>query len=74
MFNTQLDLKNAEDLLSSPFSAFFFAIAFAFVFVIIGMSLNSPNKAMVCKEELLLIPIQEEQIKALEGETDSMRK
>ena len=68
MFNINLDLKEAGDLLKSPLGAILFCFAFAFVFILIGMSLSSKTKQQVCKEELILVKLQEKQIEDLEIE------
>ena len=68
MFNIQLDLKNAGDLLRSPLGVALVSIAFALIFLLIGMSLGSSSKQDVCKQELILMKLQEKQIGDLEIE------
>ena len=68
MLNIQLDLKNAGDLLRSPLGVALVSIAFALIFLLIGMSLGSSSKQDVCKQELILMKLQEKQIGDLEIE------
>ena len=68
MFNIKLDLKDAGDLLQSPLGAALVSIAFALIFLLIGMSLGSSSKESVCREELILMKLQSKQIEDLEIE------
>lgn len=68
MFNIQLDLKDAGDLLRTPLGIALAVILFSSVLLLVGMSLGSSSKDDVCKEELILTKLQEKQIKDLEIE------
>lgn len=68
MFNIKLDLKDAGELLQSPLGAALVSIAFALIFLLVGMSLGSSSKQDVCKQELILMKLQEKQIGDLEIE------
>lgn len=68
MFNIQLDLKDAGELLRTPIGIALAVILFSSVLLILGMSLGSSSKEDVCKEELILTKLQEKQIGDLEIE------
>ena len=68
MFNIQLDLKDAGDLLRTPLGIALAVLLFSSVLLLIGMSLGSSSKEDVCKEELILTKLQEKQIEDLEIE------
>lgn len=68
MFNIQLDLKDAGELLRSPLGIILFCLIIASILVLIGMSLGSSSKEDVCKQELILMKLQEQQIKDIEIE------
>lgn len=68
MFNIQLDLKDAGDLLRTPLGIALAVLLFSSVLLIIGMSLGSSSKEDVCREELILTKLQEKQIEDLETE------
>lgn len=66
-FNLNLDFKNVDKLLGSPFLWVFVAGAFG---VLIGVLLINPNldKRDVCKDEFTVISTQVNSIEALEFE------
>ncbi len=66
MFNIQLDLKDAGELLRTPIGIALAVILFSSVLLILGMSLGSSSKEDVCKEELILSKLQEKQLEDLE--------
>jgi hypothetical protein len=66
MFNIQLDLKDAGELLRTPLGTALAALIVSSILLIIGMTLGSSSKEDVCKEELILIKLQEQQLKDLE--------
>lgn len=66
MFNIQLDLKDAGDLLRTPLGIALAVLLFSSILLIIGMTLGSSSKEDVCKEELILIKLQEKQLEDLE--------
>ena len=68
MFNIQLDLKEASELLRTPIGIALAVILFSSVLLILGISLGSSSKEDVCKEELILTKLQEKQIGDLEIE------
>ena len=68
MFNIQLDLKDAGDLLRSPLGIALACLIIASILVLIGVSLGSSSKEDVCKEELILLKLQEKQIEDIEIE------
>ncbi len=68
MFNIQLDLKDASELLRTPIGIALAVILFSSVLLIVGMSLGSSSKEDVCKEELILTKLQEKQLEDLEIE------
>tara|TARA_R100000388_G_scaffold92450_1_gene75509 strand:- start:451 stop:801 length:351 start_codon:yes stop_codon:yes gene_type:complete len=68
MFNLNLDFKYVGALLRSPFGVALSCFIVALILVSIGVSLGSSSKEDVCKEELILIKLQEKQIKDIEIE------
>jgi hypothetical protein len=66
MFNIQLDLKDAGDLLRTPLGIALAVLLFSSVLLLIGMSLGSSSKEDVCREELILTKLQGKQIEDLE--------
>ena len=68
MFNIQLDLKDAGELLRTPFGLALAVLLFSSVLLLVGMSLGSSSKEDVCREELILTKLQEKQIEDLEIE------
>lgn len=68
MFNIQLDLKDAGDLLRTPLGLALACLIIASILILIGMSLGSSTKEDVCKQELILMKLQEKQIEDLEIE------
>jgi len=68
MFNIKLDFKDVSEILQSPIGISLVSIAFALLFLLAGMSLGSSSKESVCREELILMKLQEKQIGDLEIE------
>ena len=67
MFNFNLDLKHADEILKSPIAIAIFCIVLCCISAFIGMSYGSVSKADVCGEELDLIQVQNKQIIVLEA-------
>lgn len=68
MFNIKLDSKDVTEILQSPIGISLVSIVLALIFLLIGMSLGSSSKESVCREELILMKLQEKQIGDLEIE------
>ena len=68
MFNIKLDFKDVSEILQSPLGISIVSIAFALLFLLAGMALGSISKESVCREELILMKLQEKQIGDLEIE------
>ena len=68
MFNVQLDLKDASELLKTPLGIALACLIVSSILVLIGMTLGSSSKQDVCREELILVKLQEKQIEDLEIE------
>ena len=66
MFNFNLDLKHADELLKSPIVLILFILVLMSLSIMFGMSLASDDPALICAEKVELITVQETQIKELE--------
>jgi len=66
MFNFNLDLKHADELLKSPVVLVLFILVLMSLSGILGMSIASDDPDLICKEKSELITKQETQIKELE--------
>ncbi len=66
MFNFNLDLKHADELLKSPVVLVLFILVLMSLAGMFGMSIASDNSDSICEEKGKLITEQETQIKELE--------
>ena len=67
MFNIQLDLKDASELLRTPLGIALAGLIVASILVLIGMTLGSSSKEDVCGKDLALIEVQKRQIAEIEA-------
>ena len=68
MINFNLDLKAIDQILKSPVVISALILILIVLSVIYGISLGSSTKNQVCKEELILIKLQEKQLQDAEIE------
>lgn len=66
MFNFNLDLKHADELLKSPIVLLLFMLVVSSLAVVFGMSLASDDPKVICAKKDELIKVQERQIEELE--------
>lgn len=66
MINFNLDLKNASALLDSKFSLAVLALCVCCFCVLVGMTLNAPDRAVFCAPEQSTIDEQETQLQLLD--------
>tara|TARA_Y100000114_G_scaffold139165_1_gene142908 strand:+ start:2764 stop:3114 length:351 start_codon:yes stop_codon:yes gene_type:complete len=66
MFNFNLDLKHADEVLKSPIVIILFILVISSLTMIFGMSLASDDPAIICAEQIKLIEVQKNQITQLE--------
>ena len=68
MINFNLDLKSIDQILKSPVVICALILLLIVLSVIYGISLGTSSKQEVCKEELILIKLQEKQLQDMEIE------
>ena len=71
MFNLNLDLKHADELLKSPVVIFLFIIVMMSLSFHFGMSMASQDPQIICAEKVELITVQETQIQELEAKNSA---